>query len=55
MIDCWDIFSLSQTMLEDPLRDFSKFKVTVNFRHGEIGSVDYRIYLGKEETEDIEI
>ena len=55
MIDCWDIFSLSQTMLEDPLRDFSKFKVTVNFKHGEIGSVDYRIYLGKEETEYIEI
>lgn len=43
-IDCWDIFHLSKMILDDPIRPFSKLKVTVSFQKGEISTIDYRIY-----------
>lgn len=43
-IDCWDIFHLSKMMLDDPLRPFTKLKVTVSFQKGKISTIDYRIY-----------
>ncbi|MBR5398910.1 MAG: hypothetical protein IK103_03855 [Bacteroidales bacterium] len=48
-IDCWDIFSLSKAILDDPLRKFSKLKVTVSFQKGKISTVDYRIYQENQE------
>ena len=43
-IDCWDIFPLSKLMLDDPMRPFSRLKVTVSFQKGKISTIDYRIY-----------
>ena len=43
-IDCWDIFQLSKTILDDPLREFDKLTVIVWFKNGKVNFTDYKIY-----------